>query len=103
MYAHAHHDSRNFELYREIAKASQETLWLSIGDYFGFLQFLWEELAQYKPLSDFPATAATIVSRLLARHHTYQFLMGLRSEYEFLRIQILNTSHLPFLYEVVVV
>ena len=38
MYAHSHHDSRIFELYREIARASQETLGLSVADYFGFLQ-----------------------------------------------------------------
>ena len=99
MYAHAHHDSRIFELYREIARASQETLGLSITDFFGFLQSRWEELAQYEPLSDFPAAAATIVSQRLARQHTYQFLMGLKSEYESLRIQILNTSPLPSLYE----
>ncbi|GFY88884.1 hypothetical protein Acr_06g0008240 [Actinidia rufa] len=68
-------------------------------DYFGFHQSRWEELAQYEPLSDFPATVTTIVSQQLARQHTYQFLMGLKSEYESLRIQILNTSPLPSLYE----
>ncbi|GFZ01082.1 hypothetical protein Acr_14g0007170 [Actinidia rufa] len=80
MYTHAHHDSRIFELYREIARASQETLGLSVADYFGFLQSRWEELAQYEPLSDFPVAAATIVSQRLARQHTYQFLMGLNFE-----------------------
>ena len=49
MYAHAHHDSRIFELYREIARASQEILGLSVADYFGLLQSLWQELAQYEP------------------------------------------------------
>ena len=72
---------------------------LSVADYFGFLQSHWEELTQYEPLSDFPAATATIVSQRLARQHTYQFLMGLKSEYESLRIQILNTSPLPSLYE----
>ena len=62
MYVHAHHDSRIFELYQEIAWASQETLGFSVADYFGFLQSHWEELSQYEPLSDFPAAAATIVS-----------------------------------------
>ncbi|GFY83179.1 hypothetical protein Acr_02g0014190 [Actinidia rufa] len=42
---------------------------------------------------------ATIVSQQLARQNTYQFLMGLKSEYESLHIQILNTSPLPSLYE----
>ncbi|GFY90741.1 hypothetical protein Acr_07g0009380 [Actinidia rufa] len=50
-------------------------------------------------LSDFPTAAATIVFKQRARQHTYQFLMGLKSEYESLRIQILNTSPLPSLYE----
>ena len=86
IYAHAHHDLQIFELYWEIAKASQETLGLSVADYFGFLQSCWEELAQYEPLSDFPTVVATIVSQCLARQHAYQFLMGLKSEYKSLRI-----------------
>ncbi|GFZ19413.1 hypothetical protein Acr_28g0001180 [Actinidia rufa] len=73
--------------------------WDSVAYYFGFLQSRWKELAQYESLSDFPAAAATIISQRLARQHTYQFLIGLKSEYESLRIQILNTSPLPSLYE----
>ena len=72
---------------------------LSITDYFGFLQSRWEELVQHEPLSDFPTTAATIVSQRLSHQHTYQVLMGSKSEYESFRIQILNTSPLPSLYE----
>ncbi|GFZ13658.1 hypothetical protein Acr_23g0020430 [Actinidia rufa] len=82
-----------------IVRASHETLGLSVADYFGFLQSHWEELAQYEPLSDFPAAAATIVSQRLTHHHTYLFLIGLKSKYESLHIQILNTSPLPSLYE----
>ncbi|GFY98953.1 hypothetical protein Acr_13g0003540 [Actinidia rufa] len=63
MYAHVHHDSRIFELYRKIASASQETLGLSV-DYFRFFQFRWEELAQYEPLSDFLAAIATIADQM---------------------------------------
>ncbi|GFY85533.1 hypothetical protein Acr_04g0002710 [Actinidia rufa] len=58
----------------------------------------WEELAQYEPLSDFPSNGA-VESKCLDRRHTYQFLMGLKSEFETLRTQILNTSSLPSLYE----
>ncbi|GFZ17667.1 hypothetical protein Acr_26g0009370 [Actinidia rufa] len=58
----------------------------------------WEELAQYEPLSDFPSDGA-VESKRLDRRHTYQFLMGLKSEFETLRTQILNTSPLPSLYE----
>ena len=86
MYAHAHHDSRIFELHRDIAHASQETLGLSVSEFFGYLQSRWEELAQYEPLSDFPEEAASIVARQMGRLYTYQFLMGLKSEFEFLRI-----------------
>ncbi|GFZ11361.1 hypothetical protein Acr_22g0007590 [Actinidia rufa] len=78
---------------------SQHTPAHRVTNYFGFLQSRWEDLAQYEPLSDFPTAAATIVSQRLARQHIYQFLMGLKSEYESLCIQILNTSPLPFLYE----
>ncbi|GFZ09690.1 hypothetical protein Acr_21g0002890 [Actinidia rufa] len=62
MYAHAHHDFWIFELYLEIVRASQDTLGLSIADYFSFLQSRWEELTQYEHLSDFFAAAATIAS-----------------------------------------
>ncbi|GFS31834.1 hypothetical protein Acr_00g0019430 [Actinidia rufa] len=59
---------------------------------------IWEELAQYEPLSDFLSDGA-VESKRLDRRHTYQFLMGLKSEFETLRTQILNTSPLPSLYE----
>ncbi|GFY95374.1 hypothetical protein Acr_10g0007590 [Actinidia rufa] len=98
MYAHARNESRIFELYREISHASQTSFGLSVADYFGYLQTRWEELAQYKPLSDFPSDGA-VESKCLDRRHTYQFLMGLKSEFEALRTQILNTSPLPSLYE----
>ena len=98
MYAHAHSDSRIFELYQDISHASQATLGLSVGDYFGYLQTRWEELAQYEPLSDFPNDGA-VESKRLDRRHTYQFLMGLKPEFEALRTQILNTVPLPSLFE----
>ncbi|GFZ11562.1 hypothetical protein Acr_22g0009600 [Actinidia rufa] len=98
MYAHARNESRIFELYREISHASQTSFGLSVADYFGYLQTRWEELAQYEPLSDFPSDGA-VESKRLDRRHTYQFLMGLKSEFEALRTQILNTSTLPSLYE----
>ncbi|GFZ01734.1 ORMDL family protein [Actinidia rufa] len=98
MYANARNESRIFELYREISHASQTTLGLSVADFFGYLQTRWEELAQYEPLSDFPSDGA-VESKRLDRRHTYQFLMGLKSDFETLRTQILNTSPLPFLYE----
>ncbi|GFY97594.1 hypothetical protein Acr_12g0001350 [Actinidia rufa] len=98
MYAHARNESRIFELYREVSHASQTSLELSVADFFGYLQTRWEELAQYEPLSDFPSDGA-VESKRLDRRHTYQFLMGLKSEFETLRTQILNTSPLPSLYE----
>ncbi|KAG5523985.1 hypothetical protein RHGRI_030852 [Rhododendron griersonianum] len=101
MYAHARNDIRIYELYQEISHASQETLKLSVAEFFGYLQSRWEELAQYEPMSDFPADAASIMVKRLNRQHIYQFLMGLKkSEFENLRIQILNTSPMPSLYEV---
>ena len=85
-------------MYREIARASQETLGLSVVEYVCFLQSCWEELTQYEHLSDFLVAVATIVSQRLVRQHTYLFLMGLNSEYESLRIQILNTpSYHPYM------
>ena len=63
MYAHAHHDFWIFKLYREIARASQETLRLFVADNFGFPQIHWDRLAHYEHLSDFPAATAIIVSQ----------------------------------------
>ena len=37
MYAHVHSDSRVFELYHDISRASQAKLGLSVLDYFGYL------------------------------------------------------------------
>uniref|UniRef100_A0A2N9EE62 Reverse transcriptase Ty1/copia-type domain-containing protein n=1 Tax=Fagus sylvatica TaxID=28930 RepID=A0A2N9EE62_FAGSY len=99
MYAHARNDARIFELYQDVSHASQAALGLSVVDYFGYLQSCWEELAQYEPLSDFPAEAASIVVTRLSRQHTYQFLLGLKPKFEALRTQILNTSPMPSLYE----
>ena len=72
---------------------------LSIADYFSFLQSRWEELAQYEPLTDFLAEVAEVLAQRLETLHTYQFLMGLKLEFESLRIQILNTTPMPSLYE----
>lgn len=99
MYAHAHNDACIFELYQDISHASQETLGLSVAEYFGCLQSRWAELAQYEPLSEFPIEVVSIVVKRQSRQHTYQFLMGLKSEFDPLRIHILNTSPMPSLYE----
>ncbi|KAE9455731.1 hypothetical protein C3L33_12369, partial [Rhododendron williamsianum] len=56
----------------------------------------WNELAQYDPVSDFGATTDVAVKRM-DRLHTYFFLMGLKTDFENLRGQILNTSPLPSL------
>ncbi|GFY81621.1 hypothetical protein Acr_01g0014300 [Actinidia rufa] len=55
------------------------TLGLFVADYFGYPQTRWEELAQYEPLSDFPSDGGA-ESKRLDRRHTYQFLMGLKSD-----------------------
>ncbi|XP_028120352.1 uncharacterized protein LOC114317794 [Camellia sinensis] len=99
MYAHAHNDARILKLYQDIAQASQSSLGLSVAEFFGYLQACWEELAQYELLTNLPPEAAFLMSKRLARQHTYQFLMGLNSEFESLRIQNHNTSPMPSLYE----
>ncbi|GFZ06701.1 hypothetical protein Acr_18g0008710 [Actinidia rufa] len=58
----------------------------------------WEELAQYEPLSEF-TTEGGIAARRLDRQHTYQFLMGLKLEFEALRTQIVNTTPMPSIFE----
>ncbi|XP_059627559.1 uncharacterized protein LOC132270389 [Cornus florida] len=76
-----------------------EGLNLSVTDYFGYLRSRWEELAQYEPLSEFPFEVASLLVKRLDRQHTYQFLMGLRPEFEPLKSQILNASPMPSLLE----
>ncbi|GFS39722.1 hypothetical protein Acr_00g0064600 [Actinidia rufa] len=58
----------------------------------------WEELAQYEPLSEF-TTEGGITARRLDRQHTYQFLMGLKPEFEALRTQIVNTTPMSSIFE----
>ncbi|GFY93013.1 putative methyltransferase family protein [Actinidia rufa] len=98
MHAHAHNEARIFELYREIHQASQASLSLSVADYFAYLQSRWEELAQYEPLSEF-TTEGGITACRLDRQHTYQFLMGLKPEFEALCTQIVNTTPMPSIFE----
>ncbi|GFY81295.1 hypothetical protein Acr_01g0011040 [Actinidia rufa] len=98
MYAHACNEACIFEFYREIHQASQASLSLSVVDYFAYLQSRWEELAQYEPLSEF-TTEGGIAARRLDRQHTYQFLMGLKPEFEALRTQIVNTTPMPSIFE----
>ena len=68
-------------------------------DYFGKLQSRWEELAQYELLRDFPTEAVFVVLQCLNILLTYQFLMGLKLEFESLWAQIFNTSPIPSLYK----
>ena len=56
-------------------------------------------MAQHEPLSDIAEETANIIVQRLDRLHTYQFLMGLKSEFESLRTQSLNTLPLPSLYK----
>jgi hypothetical protein len=65
MYAHAHNDARICELYQDVYHTFQAALGLLVADFFGYLQSHWEELAQYEPLSDFPADAASIMASRL--------------------------------------
>ena len=99
MYSHPQSNAHIFELYQEILHASQATLGLSVADYFGYLQTCWEELAQYEPITDLP-NDGDVESKRFIRRHTYQFLMGLKLEFEALHAQILNIVPLPSLFEV---
>ncbi|GFS38626.1 hypothetical protein Acr_00g0058640 [Actinidia rufa] len=58
----------------------------------------WEKLAQYEPLSEF-TTEGGIAACHLDRQHTYQFLMGLKPEFEALCTQIVNTTPMPSIFE----
>ena len=71
MYAHKRNESRIYQLHREVSQASQDSLRFSVTNYFGYLQSRWEELAQYEPLGDIAAEAATIIVQRLDRLHTY--------------------------------
>ena len=55
-------------------------------------------MAQYEAISDFPNDGDVEVKRL-DRRHTYQFLKGLKPEFEALHTQILNTVPIPSLFE----
>ena len=71
MYAHKRNESRIYQLHCEVSHASQDSLQLSVSDYFGYLQSCWEELAQHEPLSDIAEEATTIIIQRLDCLHTY--------------------------------
>ncbi|KAF7151027.1 hypothetical protein RHSIM_Rhsim02G0184000 [Rhododendron simsii] len=72
MYAHARNDVRIYELYQEISHAKQEVLNLSDAEFLGIYSLAGKSW----------------------------FLMGLKTDFEPLQIQILNTSPMPSLDEV---
>ena len=64
MYAHECNDSRIFELYRDVAQASQATLGLSVADYFGHLQFRWENWLSMSLLVSFRLKQRLLLSAI---------------------------------------
>ncbi|KAF7140747.1 hypothetical protein RHSIM_Rhsim06G0128100 [Rhododendron simsii] len=84
----------NMFMYHETADSLWKALpkiilWILVGG--------WDELAQYDLVSsDFGATADVSVKRM-DHLHTYFFLMGLKTDFENLRGQILNISPLSSL------
>ena len=82
-----------------IAKCKQ-TKSMSISQYYGKLNSLWEKLHHHKPLISCACCSACTASDQHTSHHTatmlHNFLTGLDSDYAQTRQQIMAQDPLPF-------
>ncbi|KAK8954800.1 hypothetical protein KSP39_PZI002048 [Platanthera zijinensis] len=93
-YGHTRVDTRIYSVFQEISTARQGDR--SVYEYFTFLSGRFQELSYLEPLSAFPHPEDLLVAkRRQEKRETYQFLMGLRPEFEQIRVQIVSMNPLP--------
>ncbi|PKI60125.1 hypothetical protein CRG98_019469 [Punica granatum] len=90
--------SRVFQIKTEICLLKQEGL--GIRDYYGKLKLLWDELEFYLEHPSCSCGARATIMAQRETEKTYQFLMGLTSEFNTIRSTILSIEPLPNLNKV---
>lgn len=84
MYSQRNSLARNYQLHREIATMQQGEM--SMEEYYAALKKKWEELDHYQPL----ATTVEGIRKQNEQRRIFEYLAGLRSEYELQRVQVLG-------------
>lgn len=84
MYSQRNSLARNYQLHREIATMQQGKM--SMEEYYAALKKKWAKLDHYQPL----ATTVEGIRKQNEQRRIFEYLAGLRSEYELQRVQVLG-------------
>ncbi|PKI55586.1 hypothetical protein CRG98_024034 [Punica granatum] len=90
--------TRVFQIKTEIALLKQEEL--SVRDYYKKLKLLWDELEFYLEHPSCSCGARAMITGQREMEKSYQFLMGLTSEFNTIRSTILGIEPMPSLNKV---
>lgn len=82
-----------YEIKAKTTAAKQENK--SMTEYENFLQNQWQELDYYRTIDIKCSECAVVVKKFIERDRVYDFLAGLNSEFNLVRIQILRKSEVP--------
>jgi hypothetical protein len=88
-----------YDLKRQIHSLTQGD-WL-VATYFHKLRSLWQELDHYQNLQPMCAANAVQIKKMIEEERIYEFLGGLNSEYDPMRVQIFGKEPLPSLQVVI--
>lgn len=91
MYSQRNSLARNYQLHREIATMQQGKM--SMEEYYAALKKKWAKLDHYQPL----ATTVEGIRKQNEQRRIFEYLAGLRSEYELQRVQVLGKDTWPSL------
>ncbi|KAJ9547058.1 hypothetical protein OSB04_019601 [Centaurea solstitialis] len=73
----------------------------TVTEYANFLQNQWQELDYYRTLDVDCSKCSAGIKKFIERDRVYDFLTGLNSEFDLVRIQILGRSEFPSLNEAI--
>lgn len=73
----------------------------TVTEYANFLQNQWQELDYYRALDLNCSKCAVFIKKFIERDRVYDFLAGLNSEFDLVRIQILGRPEFPSLTEAI--
>jgi len=88
-----------YEIRARVAATKQGSK--TITEYANMLQTLWQELDHYQCLKMKCSEDAALHKRFVEKEQIYDFLAGLNSEFDAIRVQILGKEDLPSLNKVI--
>ncbi|KAF6145877.1 hypothetical protein GIB67_028872 [Kingdonia uniflora] len=102
VYSQRENNARIFQLSNEIGNFKQGTH--TLGVYYVRLRSSWEELSHYDSFIKWPAsiprkkvltlpTAATIYAKIVEKTQVFKFLAGLKLDFEYARVHLLDRTH----------